>query len=186
MDAGGLDLVAKIISRLPNGEYPGANTRTAVLKIILNMPISKQHILTSKVGGLLTFIEKKRDEIRQNRELATKIKNEWKRVILDQKIDYSALDEEQELVRDAYLHRQKLRRLRHREEDIDVASGNNLKKSGNEEEGLDRRRGFIRNSFDFLHRPVSSKLSQRIKKMRDKIERSGKGKKLKKLKSMGN
>ena len=170
-----------MMGRLSNGEYPGANTRTTVLKIIMNMPINKQHILSSRVGGLLTFTEKKKDEIRTNRELATKIKEKWKRVILDENIDYSMLHEEQTNIVNSYLARQELRRRNRQDDDLEVADPRSKRRAKLAEED-NPRRGYMRSTYNFLHRPKSSKLTNRIKKMRDKMEKNTNSRKLKKLK----
>lgn len=173
LDMQGLDLLGEMIYKFPNGEYPSANTRNRVLKIVRNMPVEREHIIKTKFGGFLTFIEKKKDEILENKKLANEIKQKWTRVVLNENIDYTMLQDEQHELTQAYLRKRSA---------IDGFASTREKKrrKGVEEpkDALEPRKNFRRTSYNFLIMPKNDKMTKKYKKMKEK-ERLEKQKKQK-------
>jgi transcription factor SPN1 len=166
LDMQGLDLLGEMIYKFPNGEFPSANMRNNVLKIIRNLPVEREHVLRTKVGGFLTYLEKKKDEILENKKIASEIKQKWTRVILNENIDYTMLQDEQHELTQAYLKKRSM---------MDGFQSNVMKREkrrrkGSEEEkdALAPRKNFRRTSYGFLVMPKSDKMTKKYKKMKEK------------------
>lgn len=175
LDINGLDLIGEMMYKFPNGEYPSANTRSRVLKMLLNLPVERDHIIKSKVGGFLTFLEKMKNEIKDNKMLVRDIKRKWTRVVLDQHINYRDLEKEQYDLTEAYLRKRKYAesRLKSRENNKEAEQEKRRKrimreKEESEKDGLQERKNFRATSYDFVYMPKINKLSQKIRRMKEK------------------
>jgi transcription factor SPN1 len=180
LDMDGLDLMGQMIYKFPNGEYPSANTRNRVLKMVKKMPVEKKHILNTKFGGFLTFLLKKKDEIKENKKLANEIKQKWTRIILEEHIDYTMLQNEQHELTQAYL------RKRSMADSLYQNKKKRRKHKGNESEdeekdGLQQRKNFRRTSYNFIVMPKNNRVTKSLKRLREnqKLQKS----KLKKTKT---
>lgn len=161
----GLDLMGEMVYKFPNGEYPSANTRNQVLKMVRKMPVEREHILKTKFGGFLTFLEKRKGEIEENKKLASEIKRKWTRIVLDEHIDYTMLQNEQHDLTQAYLKKRTMAESLH---------GNSRKKKkgameSDEEvkDGLQQRKNFRRTSYNFIVMPKNTKMSKNLKRLRE-------------------
>ena len=179
LDMNGLDLMGQMLYKFPNGEYPSANTRNRVLKIIKKMPVKRNHIMNTKFGGFLTFLQKKKDEILENKKLANEIKLKWTRIVLNEHIDYTILQDEQHDLTQAYLKKRSMT------DNLYPNQSKNLKKKfkrnrngsdGEERDGLQQRKNFRRTSYNFIVMPKSTKLSKDMRRMRER-DKMTKGKK---------
>lgn len=165
LNMSGLDLLGQMVYKFPNGEYPSANTRNRVLKIVRNMPVEKEHILKTKFGGFLTFLEKRKGEIEENKKLASEIKRKWTRIVLDEHIDYTMLQNEQHDLTQAYLRKRSLAESLH--------SGARKRKKGalesdeEERDGLQQRKNFRRTSYNFIVMPKNTKMTKNLKRLKE-------------------
>lgn len=162
----GLDLMGQMIYKFPNGEYPSASTRNKVLKMVLKMPVEKEHIMKTKLGGFLTFLEKRKEEIAENKKLASAIKRKWTRTVLGENIDYTMLQNEQHELKQAYLKKRSLTESLHSQSSKRRRGA--LDRSDSEEnDGLQQRKNFRRTSYNFIIMPKNSKMKKNLKRLKE-------------------
>ena len=179
LDMGGLDLMGQMLYKFPNGEYPSANTRNRVLKMVKKMPVERNHILNTKFGGFLTFLQKKKDEIKENKKLASEIKLKWTRIVLNEHIDYTILQDEQHDLTQAYLKKRSLTDSLYSSQKKKFR-GTRPDSDDEEKDGLQQRKNFRRTSYNFIVMPKSTKLSKDLRRLREREKMTKKGKKGKK------
>lgn len=95
LDADGLELLGRMIQRLPNGSLPNPTFRGKVLALLLTLPVTSDNIQRSSVGKTLTVLEKSGEEITSNLRMIKEIKEKWARILCRVSYDFK-MDEEYE------------------------------------------------------------------------------------------
>ena len=170
--------MGQMLYKFPNGEYPSANTRNRVLKMVKKMPVERNHLMNTKFGGFLTFLQKKKDEIKENKKLASEIKLIWTRIILNEHIDYTILQDEQHDLTQAYLKKRSLTDSLYSNPSRQNKKYRTRPGSDDEEkDGLQQRKNFRRTSYNFIVMPKSTKLSKDLRRLREREKMTKKNKK---------
>ena len=81
LDRGGLETIGEMLQRLPNGTLPNPTFRAKVYELILSLPVLNDHLMETRVGRVLTTIEKSSNEVSSNLQLISKIKERWGRIL---------------------------------------------------------------------------------------------------------
>lgn len=81
IDNEGLDIIAKMLQRLPNGVLPNPTFRGKVFNMILGLPIDSDSLQRTSLGKTITVIEKCGEEIDSNLRLIREIKEKWSRIM---------------------------------------------------------------------------------------------------------
>ena len=88
LDSDGLELLGRMIQRLPNGSLPNPTFRGKVLALLLTLPVTSDNIQRSNVGKSLTVLEKSGEEIAANMRMIKEIKEKWSRILCRVTYDY--------------------------------------------------------------------------------------------------
>jgi len=87
IDAGGLTVLTHWLSPLPDGSLPNINIRSAILRLLLLMPIHvhdperREQLKKSGLGKVVMFLYKLPEETNQNRRYAKDLVERWSRPI---------------------------------------------------------------------------------------------------------
>ncbi len=65
-----------------------------MLRILIQLPVDRDHLQESGVGKILVLLEKSPEEIQSNKQLIRQIKDKWSRVVCNLQIRYSDLEPE--------------------------------------------------------------------------------------------
>lgn len=84
-----------MLAKLPNNSWPNSSFREKMLRILIHLPVEKEHLEESTVGKILVALEKSPEEIQSNRQLIRQIKDKWSRVVCNLRINYSELEPEE-------------------------------------------------------------------------------------------
>lgn len=96
LDSKGLELIGAMIERFPNGSFPNPTFRARVYQLILNLPINYDHLQDTRVGKIVTIVEKSGQENQQNLRLIKQIKDKWAQILCSSNYDHRD-DEEMEV-----------------------------------------------------------------------------------------
>lgn len=89
LDHGVLNLLKSWLEPLPDGSLPNINIRTAILKILNDLPIDLEHydrreqLKRSGLGKVIMFLSRSDEEINVNRRLAKDLVDKWSRPIFN-------------------------------------------------------------------------------------------------------
>lgn len=94
LDRGVLSVLKNWLEPLPDGCLPNINVRTAILKILTDLPIDveqydrKEQLKKSGLGKVIMFLSKSDEEIQSNRRLARDLVDKWSRPIFQKSTRY--------------------------------------------------------------------------------------------------
>ena len=97
LEANGLELISKMLQRLPNGYFPNPTFRKNVYSVLLDLPINSDHLSHTKLGKTITLIEKSGEEIEGNLKLIHTLKEKWSRILCNSKSEFKETEYEEYL-----------------------------------------------------------------------------------------
>eukprot|EP00252_Welwitschia_mirabilis_P004227 TRINITY_DN14499_c0_g1_i1.p1 TRINITY_DN14499_c0_g1~~TRINITY_DN14499_c0_g1_i1.p1 ORF type:complete len:491 (-),score=152.38 TRINITY_DN14499_c0_g1_i1:116-1588(-) len=102
LDRGILSVLKNWLEPLPDGCLPNANVRSALLKILTDLPINvslherKEQLKKSGLGKVIMFLSKTDEETPANRRLARDLVDKWSRPIFQKSTDYGEMRRNEE------------------------------------------------------------------------------------------
>lgn len=90
---GGLDVLSKFMSKLPDGSWPLSSLRHSILKLIYTLPVTVEQIRSSQLGRTLGMLQTSPKEFTENKKLIQTIKDKWSRVLCDIEVEYARLEQ---------------------------------------------------------------------------------------------
>uniref|UniRef100_A0A0D6R9G8 TFIIS N-terminal domain-containing protein n=1 Tax=Araucaria cunninghamii TaxID=56994 RepID=A0A0D6R9G8_ARACU len=195
LDRGVLSVLKNWLEPLPDGCLPNTNVRTALLKILTDLPIDveqydrKEQLKKSGLGKVIMFLSKSDEEIQSNRKLARDLVDKWSRPIFQKSTRYEDMrnfDEE----RVPYRRPPKKPAaqavgLESRDDDLDLELSQESKSGQPGHRQLTTRPEAI--AMDFVVRPQSKidpeEIRARAKQLKQDERRAKMNKKLQQLKA---
>ncbi|KAF3775724.1 IWS1-like protein [Nymphaea thermarum] len=108
LDRGVLSVLKNWLEPLPNGCLPNINVRTALLNILIDLPIDveqhdrKEQLKRSGLGKVIMFLSRSEEETTSNKRLARELVDKWSRSIFQKSTrleDLKAYDDERVPIR---------------------------------------------------------------------------------------
>lgn len=90
---GGLDVLSKFMTKLPDGSWPLSSVRHSILKLIHTLPVTVEQIRSSQLGRTLGMLQVSPKEFGENKKLIQAIKDKWSRVLCDIEVEYARLEQ---------------------------------------------------------------------------------------------
>eukprot|EP01025_Chloroclados_australasicus_P021247 TRINITY_DN2231_c0_g1_i2.p2 TRINITY_DN2231_c0_g1~~TRINITY_DN2231_c0_g1_i2.p2 ORF type:complete len:425 (+),score=72.97 TRINITY_DN2231_c0_g1_i2:68-1342(+) len=162
LDVGLLETLKAWIEPLPDGSLPNEEIRTAVLKLILQLPIDtalqhrRQQLKNSKLGMVVMFLYKLEEETPSNKRAARELIERWSRPVLNEYKSETEYSRSQELENETRLIRQqRLQReqdMNRRKVSIEIQKG---RAKPGEEGFVARARIPLPGALDYIVQPKS-------------------------------
>ncbi|XP_020908054.1 protein IWS1 homolog A [Exaiptasia diaphana] len=163
IDSGILNALKDWLSPLPDGSLPHLQIRTGLLKILSSFPaLDTGALKMSGLGKAIMYIYRHPKEIRQNKNIAGKLINEWARPIFGVTSNFKSMSREEREERD-YQNMSKRRRLSSTEEGGRTPRSIDRALQGEKKAARPGEKGFIMrarvptpSNKDYVVRPKSS------------------------------
>lgn len=93
LDADGLNIISRFISKLPDGSWPLSHVRSKILKLIYDLPTQVDHLRGTELGKTLALLQNSPKELAENKKLIQTIKDKWSRIICNINVEYATLEQ---------------------------------------------------------------------------------------------
>ncbi|XP_057466818.1 protein IWS1 homolog 1-like [Actinidia eriantha] len=165
LDHGVLTLLKNWLEPLPDGSLPNINIRSAILKILTDLPIDleqfdrREQLKKSGLGKVIMFLSKSDEETTANRKLAKDLVDKWSRPIFNKSTrfeDMRNFDDERVPFRRPSVKKpiNKASGVESRDDDLDLAEFSQERKSG-QSSSMQHASRPEATPLDFLVRPQS-------------------------------
>ncbi|XP_031486034.1 protein IWS1 homolog 1 [Nymphaea colorata] len=197
LDRGVLSVLKNWLEPLPDGCLPNINVRTAILKVLTDLPIDveqydrKEQLKRSGLGKVIMFLSRSDEETTSNRKLARDLVDQWSRPIFQKSTrfeDMKHYDDERAPYRRPPVKKPiaKVAGLQSRDDDLDIADFSQEPKSSQSAPRLHASRPEAL-PLDFVVRPQSKidpeEVRARARQLKQDERRMKMNKKLQHLKA---
>eukprot|EP01023_Acetabularia_acetabulum_P009955 TRINITY_DN1451_c0_g1_i1.p1 TRINITY_DN1451_c0_g1~~TRINITY_DN1451_c0_g1_i1.p1 ORF type:complete len:380 (-),score=101.27 TRINITY_DN1451_c0_g1_i1:153-1292(-) len=162
LDAGLLASIKAWIEPLPDGSLPNEEIRSAVLKLLLQLPIDtalqhrREQLKLSKLGMVVMFLYKLEEETPSNKRAARELIERWSRPVLNEYKSETEYSRSQELENETRMIRQqriiKEQEMQQRKKNIEFQKG---RAKPGEEGFVARARIPLPGALDYIVQPIS-------------------------------
>ncbi|CAN6442698.1 unnamed protein product [Victoria cruziana] len=197
LDRGVLSVLKNWLEPLPNGCLPNINVRTALLNLLIDLPIDveqhdrKEQLKRSGLGKVIMFLSRSDEETTSNKKLARELVDKWSRPIFQKSTrfeDMKTYDDERVPIRksSAKMAAGNAGGFQSRDDDLDLVGFSHEPKSGQSasRQQVSRPEAV---ALDFLVRPQSKvdpeEVRTRAKQVKQDNYRMKMNKKLQQLKA---